>query len=633
MGGDNRGILQDRLRPPSALADHIPTRTEPCSLFRPTIGSDEAQDPGTRKRYSHSGSHNGPIAISVPGSKLEGCQQRLRREIWEIARRALDHAGARYTHLSPRPPGCTSPPSGTPPEVFRSPSLLLHASITTIMGAQNSTMLWDGLQNSALGSGLSSACDGALNTTLNCPANELQYLSWSMQSVQWSTAQLNSLCTPACSSSLSTLLSNVQSGCGSAAFNFNGGQMTWVQQIQYLQYKYGLVCLKDAATSNFCTDVENSWNINSMVAAGSATWPSNTAKCYPNLASDSIDATLDTNGSCINTFDVSVFQDNTLGWTASGQVQAADFYSSRGAPNPNDNYGWPQPLEADEYPLQIQCSSCFVQKYIYGYSSTWGDLWDTISQQVWSNMKANCNLNQNISPANDFSNVQIGNIDTPYWQTDYTQCAQTFQTTPRSTCNQMALQHSVPSAALASLNPDAVCAQLMSQTLCAPASCPLGVNNGPSASIDTFLSQYTNFTKTQFLTWNAHVNTKLINNGEAVCVGPPGGMYQPALVASTSTSTSVPTSPSTSLTTSVRPMTTTTTTTTQNPNFPSPPGPTVTGTTNQCRKWYTVVSGDNCYNIAQANGITLAQFYKWNTFIDSNCDNIWPGYSYCVSGP
>ena len=26
----------------------------------------------------------------------------------------------------------------------------------------------------------------------------------------------------------------------------------------------------------------------------------------------------------------------------------------------DDNYGWPLPLEFDEYPTEIQCSSCFL---------------------------------------------------------------------------------------------------------------------------------------------------------------------------------------------------------------------------------------------------------------------------------
>jgi len=65
----------------------------------------------------------------------------------------------------------------------------------------------------------------------------------------------------------------------------------------------------------------------------------------------------------------------------------------------------------------------------------------------------------------------------------------------------------------------------------------------------------------------------------------------------------------------------------------APPAPTTSGTTSTCYKWYTVQSGDGCYSVEQAQGITFAQLQKWNTQIDTNCDNLFLGYAYCVSGP
>ncbi|KAJ2988304.1 hypothetical protein NUW54_g9156 [Trametes sanguinea] len=41
-----------------------------------------------------------------------------------------------------------------------------------------------------------------------------------------------------------------------------------------------------------------------------------------------------------------------------------------------------------------------------------------------------------------------------------------------------------------------------------------------------------------------------------------------------------------------------------------------------CKKYYTVMSGDNCSVIAQEFGITLAQFIQWNPEIDSQCTNL-----------
>jgi LysM repeat protein len=96
----------------------------------------------------------------------------------------------------------------------------------------------------------------------------------------------------------------------------------------------------------------------------------------------------------------------------------------------------------------------------------------------------------------------------------------------------------------------------------------------------------------------------------------------PASTNSTSSSTTKPTS-SISATSTISSSST----------YPSPPAPTVGGTTSQCNTWYTTVSGDTCGAIDTKYGISLAQFRAWNTFIDAACDNLYVGYSYCVSGP
>lgn len=63
----------------------------------------------------------------------------------------------------------------------------------------------------------------------------------------------------------------------------------------------------------------------------------------------------------------------------------------------------------------------------------------------------------------------------------------------------------------------------------------------------------------------------------------------------------------------------------------SPPGPTQSATVSNCNKWYTVKSGDTCYSVDIAFGITQAQFVAWNPTVSNNClTNFWPNYSYCV---
>ncbi|KAJ5313358.1 uncharacterized protein N7443_000242 [Penicillium atrosanguineum] len=61
----------------------------------------------------------------------------------------------------------------------------------------------------------------------------------------------------------------------------------------------------------------------------------------------------------------------------------------------------------------------------------------------------------------------------------------------------------------------------------------------------------------------------------------------------------------------------------------SPDKPTLTGTISNCNQWYDVVSGDSCWSISQAFGITQAQFQAWNTAVGDSCI-VEIGVSYCV---
>ncbi|KAF2664292.1 hypothetical protein BT63DRAFT_429797 [Microthyrium microscopicum] len=52
---------------------------------------------------------------------------------------------------------------------------------------------------------------------------------------------------------------------------------------------------------------------------------------------------------------------------------------------------------------------------------------------------------------------------------------------------------------------------------------------------------------------------------------------------------------------------------------------------------YTVKDGDYCSGIANANGITLQQFYDYNggngKFGGADCPSLWVGTVVCVSAP
>ncbi|EEQ31827.1 hypothetical protein McanMca71_007697 [Microsporum canis] len=66
---------------------------------------------------------------------------------------------------------------------------------------------------------------------------------------------------------------------------------------------------------------------------------------------------------------------------------------------------------------------------------------------------------------------------------------------------------------------------------------------------------------------------------------------------------------------------------TPTPNGPQPQMP---GIVSNCKKFHLIQSGDNCYTVNQAAGITLAQFRSWNKNVNADCSNIWLGYYVCI---
>lgn len=60
------------------------------------------------------------------------------------------------------------------------------------------------------------------------------------------------------------------------------------------------------------------------------------------------------------------------------------------------------------------------------------------------------------------------------------------------------------------------------------------------------------------------------------------------------------------------------------------PTPTQTGIASNCDDFYFVVSGDTCYDIAAAQGISLDDFYAWNPAVGTSCGGLQAGYYVCV---
>ncbi|KAH8178523.1 hypothetical protein LIA77_00042 [Sarocladium implicatum] len=80
------------------------------------------------------------------------------------------------------------------------------------------------------------------------------------------------------------------------------------------------------------------------------------------------------------------------------------------------------------------------------------------------------------------------------------------------------------------------------------------------------------------------------------------------------------------------PTTTTTvpTTTTKAGNGVATPTPTQPGMVNNCNKFHYISTGDTCQQIVSYQGITIADFVKWNSGFGSNCNDMWAEAWACV---
>jgi len=64
------------------------------------------------------------------------------------------------------------------------------------------------------------------------------------------------------------------------------------------------------------------------------------------------------------------------------------------------------------------------------------------------------------------------------------------------------------------------------------------------------------------------------------------------------------------------------TTSTRNPNGVATPSPVQDGIAKNCKTFHYVVSGDTCYDIAKAAGVSLNLFYSWNPGVGSTCKTL-----------
>lgn len=356
-----------------------------------------------------------------------------------------------------------------------------------------------------------------------------------------------------------------------------------------------------------------------------------------------------------------------------------------------EGHGWPTALEYDEYPLEIQCSECFLAQYKLGIESQWGEVYDEVSDQVWDNVKQNCQVEWQLAPANNLSTWpwQSHGVGAVIWSYNTT-CDQTITyagtaDSNYTTANSLALENSVTTAALMALNGQLAGNSIPAGSYCAPSSCQVAIVN-ETTSATNYVDLYDNVTATQFWLCNPYMDSKNLVEGDLVCIGPPGGAYTPILAVPASatvyTTTATPAEPTPSGTIpncglyygvvegdfcntvalnfsitldqlyAMNPSllancsnlltgidycvatvaATATTTAVQTTTAVPAPTQTVSGTTSTCYEWYIVESGDSCDKFDALYGITLDYFRSLNTFVDAVCDNIYPDYAYCVNG-
>ncbi|KAF5023087.1 hypothetical protein F66182_4844 [Fusarium sp. NRRL 66182] len=60
------------------------------------------------------------------------------------------------------------------------------------------------------------------------------------------------------------------------------------------------------------------------------------------------------------------------------------------------------------------------------------------------------------------------------------------------------------------------------------------------------------------------------------------------------------------------------------------PSPIQSGMTKSCNKFYEVKTTTTCSSIRDYFTVNLADFYKWNPAVGSNCGALWPGYNVCI---
>ncbi|KAH8665152.1 hypothetical protein BGZ60DRAFT_470790 [Tricladium varicosporioides] len=151
------------------------------------------------------------------------------------------------------------------------------------------------------------------------------------------------------------------------------------------------------------------------------------------------------------------------------------------------------------------------------------------------------------------------------------------------------------------------------KSVCLPLPCKLDIVwDYPTCA--ELAAKYSNksytVTEGQFLSWNPNIQGSCdrIALGQRVCQQAPGGTF-PSPIASLF----VPTGTTAYYTTATT------------------AAPTQKGTISDCGRYYLVTAGDTCNGVALQAGINFTQLQNFNTYINSECTNLWLNTDVCIA--
>ncbi|KAG9077215.1 hypothetical protein FRC06_009023, partial [Ceratobasidium sp. 370] len=447
-----------------------------------------------------------------------------------------------------------------------------------------------------------SACGKALNASIACDAS----LAPAVAGISPPASTLNTLCVSSCYNSLKSYRTSIASACGTSVV-IQGTDATFpiTYEVDNLLYTYNATCTKDANTGAWCAQLLNS------------SWPGTTKD------------------TAIETLDASIL-----------------------------------------------CGSCNIQSLIISQQSVFG--YDpTFVSNAWPTIQSKCKITTSIT---DPGQAYL-NITTPDPGPLTCISGKTYTVKSGDNCQTIAASQNVGTNDLISINSIMPgCSSLwVGQVLCLPQSCQTYAIQSGDTCNSIVEARAADMTYAQLLAWNPTIDPWCSNlvAGTNICVSAPGGYFSPNPVTSAiptgtliTTATPAPTGTAPGAPTNcgrwyiVQPGETCNTIILSqgitmddfraaNPQInadctnlwaataycvyivtkgPTPssyvPAPSniASGTTKNCYRYYTVVSGDTCTAITYSQVTNLTDLFRWNTGLNTQCTNLAAGSAYCVWG-